>query len=455
MTIKELLEKKGKQADDIRSLAELANDDSHDWSADDEAKWERANSAFDETQAALEAAEKDEEQRKVKAERAAHVEGLLKDTRNIGREDMRGESAEVSLDEKRSMALGAWMKVANDVTPSDRELEACREVGFNPNCRGFDIRLNTTYNRSEPAWYRGGSPMLEKRLPERRDLNVATGADGEYTIPEGFMADLERTLLAFNGPRQVSRIIPTSSGNPIPWPTVDDTGNPGTAAAEASAVGASVDPTFGENILNAYKTKSGAVLISQELLEDSAFNMGSLIPELLGERIGRRENAVMTTGTGSSEQQGVVTGSSLGVTAAAVAALTADELIDLEHSVDPAYRSGGSVGYMFHDSTLLAIRKLKDGNGQYLWQPGLQVGAPDVINSRPYTVNQNMATLATGQRTVLFGDYSKFIIRDVGTIRVYRLDERYRENDQTGFMAFKRSDSRVINSGAIKHLIQA
>ena len=182
--------------------------------------------------------------------------------------------------------------------------------------------------------------------------------------------------------------------------------------------------------------------------------MGQLVPSLLGERLGRIQAAQFTTGTGSSQPEGVVVGSAVGPTTASATALTADEIIDLIHGIDPSYRVGPSVGFMMHDGIVKVIRKLKTTDLQYIWQPGLQ-SQPDMIFGYPYTINQNMqATVASATKTMLFGDFSKFIIRDVATVSLYRLEERYRDVDQTGFIAFMRSDSVVSNSGAIHHMLQ-
>lgn len=153
---------------------------------------------------------------------------------------------------------------------------------------------------------------------------------------------------------------------------------------------------------------------------------------------------------------GIVTAAALGKTAASATAIAADELFDLVHSVDPAYRKGA--GFMFHDNVLLTIRKLKDGNGQYLWTAGLQAGEADRILGYGYTVNQHMASaVASTAKTVIFGQLSKYKIRDVRGLRLRRLVERYAESDQEGFVAFYRADGNLLDSGVapVKYLQQA
>lgn len=451
------MEKKGSLAKEIRKLADKANDDKQEWLAEDEQRWAEVNKDFDATNAELEKIQ----QRLDMLSRASEVEDRLKDQRKIGREDRRGvaggDGADIEItDEHRALALQAWVRSNNDLELSERQEEACQLLGINPRRSKFEIRLTNDIvgeNRlGRPCWTsQNGSPMLENRA-----LSVGTANAGGYTVPVGFMTELERTLLAFNGPRQVSRVIRTASGEQIQWPTANDTSNTGEQLGEGSSIGSSVDPTFGQKTLDAYKYSSKPILVSEELLEDSAFPLANEIGGMLGERLGRIQAARFTTGTGSSQPNGIVTASTLGKTCADDATITADEIMDLIHSVDPAYRSGPSVGFMFNDAILLAIRKLKSNDNQYIWQPGLQFGVPDRLFAFPYAVNQQMdSTIDASSKVMLFGDFSKFVIRDVGGIRLYRLNELYRETDQVGFIAFQRADSECIQTAAIKHMITA
>lgn len=447
MAIKELREEQGSLAKQIRALADKANDDSQTWQAEDEQTWTRLNESYDATVEKLKAAESGQQ----RLARAAEIESQSREDRGFGLENRVGNDGANSVecsDEHRLLALQAWLRHNNGQDLTDRHQEACKRAKVNPFSAHLDFNLGGV--GTAPAWSRHGQPMLEKRA-----LSVVTTTLGEYTVPPGFVYNLERAMLAYNGPRQVATILRTESGQPLEWPTVTDTGNVGALLAENTTIGASTDPTFGTKALDAYKYSSKPVLVPAELLQDSAFNLGQLIPDMLGERIGRIQAQHFTTGTGSSQPNGVVTAASAGVTAAGAAAITGDDLINLVHSVDPAYRQGAT-GFMFHDNVLLAARKLKDSQNQYLWQPGLQASEPDRLFGFPYTINQNMAsTIATAAITALFGDFSKFIIRDVSTIRLYRLEERYRDLDQTGFVAFMRSDSECIQTAAIKKLTQA
>ncbi|MCY1305329.1 phage major capsid protein, HK97 family [compost metagenome] len=162
-------------------------------------------------------------------------------------------------------------------------------------------------------------------------------------------------------------------------------------------------------------------------------------------------------GTGVGQPTGIVTAASVGANAATAAAITFDELIDLEHSVDPAYRQAGRCRFMFHDSTLKAIKKLKDDQKRPLWLPGVAVREPDTVLGYAYTINQHVPVLASEAKAVLFGDFSKYLIRDVLAVSLFRLtDSKYTEKGQVGFLAFSRHDGNLIDvGGAVKALQQA
>jgi len=281
----------------------------------------------------------------------------------------------------------------------------------------------------------------------RVGLDVATSGAGKETIPQGFVYALEQALLAYGGVRLNATVIRTDAGNALPYPTMNDTTNKGAILAEATTIGASVDPAFAQLILNAFKYSSKPILMSYELTQDSAFDLGALVGDWLGTRIARIQNDHFTTGAGTTLPKGLTVAAVVGKAAASMTTFTSDEVIDLIHSVDPAYRPGAS--FMFHDTVLATIRKLKESTtNAYIWQPGLQNGVPDRLLGYRYTINQSMsATFTTGQKLVLFGDLSKYLIRDVSTIRLVRLEERYADTDQIAFIAFMRTDGNLLDAG--------
>jgi HK97 family phage major capsid protein len=299
---------------------------------------------------------------------------------------------------------------------------------------------------------------LLKAATEERAQGTGTTAGG-YTIPTDLANELVKSLAAW-GPMLdpgVTRQIVTAAGNTIYWPTVNDTSTVGVRLAENTAATSEGDVTFGQKQLDAYKYSSGPILVSSELLQDSAFDIGAILNDLMGERIARKVNTDLTTGDGSGDPNGIVTATSAGKTTAGVAAVTADEIIDFYHSIDPAYRSLPSFRFMFNDSTLQAIRKLKDGQNRYLID-GLRDNAASINLagiSVPYSVNQAMASMATGAKFMLAGAFDKYIVRRVREFVVRRSDELYLTSDQSVFVGFARFDGDLMDTGAVKHMKNA
>lgn len=299
--------------------------------------------------------------------------------------------------------------------------------------------------------------ILRKGFVDSKELRaqgVGTNSAGGYLVPAGFRDNLIRTMKAYGSVLDVATFIETDSGNTLPWPTVDDTSQVGVILAENTQL-SEQDATLGTANLDAYVITSKLTRMSLQLIQDSAIDPEDLVVSLHGERIGRGMNVYLTTGTGSSQPDGIVTNAATGVTAAGAAAITSDELIDLEHSVDPAYRENGK--FMLADATLANIRKLKaSGTGEYLWQPSMQAGAPSLLNGRPYVINQQMPAATTGNKSVLFGDFrAGYVVRLVRQIQNIRFNERYMDYLQVGFTSFARFDGTQQNAAAYKALVQA
>ena len=252
-------------------------------------------------------------------------------------------------------------------------------------------------------------------------------------------------------------MIRTDSGHQITIPTVNDTSRVIAKTAEGTTLtdDGGVDVTFGEATLDAYAYDTEWLRISKPLLDDSAFPITQFIGELLGEGLARRVNTELTTGDGTGDPNGVVTASAAGVTAAGIAAITSDEIIELMHSVDPAYRMAPKVAWMFNDSTFEYIRKLKDGQGNYLWQMGdVSRTAPATLLGKPYYVNQAMASLATGNRTMLFGDFGKYYVRMAGDVLMGVIQDKDFWPG-VGIAGYIRIDGELPDTAAVKHLVQA
>lgn len=297
---------------------------------------------------------------------------------------------------------------------------------------------------------------------EARAQGVATAGAGGALVPEDYFGEIIKSLVAW-GPMNddtIVRVVETSGGADMPWPTVDDTSNEGVLIGE-NAADTEQDVTFGSKTLQAFKYSTRLVKISSELLQDSVFNVEAELRLLFAERIGRIYNRHFTVGTGASQPHGIVTASTAGVEAASATTLTADELIDLEHSVDPAYRSDPTCRFMWNDTTFKVIRKLQDGDGNYLWQPkDLRMGAPASFLAYPFSINQAMSSFggdspASENRPVIFGAFNRYVVRRVRALVVRRLDERYAEADQVAFIGFTRADGELLDTAAVKHLYAA
>lgn len=285
---------------------------------------------------------------------------------------------------------------------------------------------------------------------------VGTDSLGGYLVPEDFSNILDVASKFTGVVEQVAQVINTNSGALLPYPTVDDTSVSGAILSEATAPAVS-DMTFAAVNLNAYNYSSGIVKVSRQLLQDGAFNLDAFLVDALGGRIARGTNADFTTGDGSSKPKGVVAGSAAGKTAASATAVTAAEILDLMYSVDPSYRNAANAGFMMKDSTLAAVRKLGLGsaNDFPIFVPAMNPGEKDMLYGKPIHINNDMDAIATGKKTILFGDFSKFVVRVAGGLQFLRLDERFADALVVGYIAYKRVDSNILQANAIKHLVQA
>jgi len=286
-------------------------------------------------------------------------------------------------------------------------------------------------------------------------MSTGTGSEGGYTTQNEFASQLVEALKTFGGMRQVANVITTETGTQMDFPTADATSEEGEIVGENASVTGG-DTTFGTASLGVFKYSSKSIAIPFELLQDSQIDIESYITGLLRTRLGRITNKHFTIGTGTGQPNGIVTASSVGKTGATgqTASVVYKDLVDLEHSVDPAYREGGA-GFMFNDLTLAEIKKLEDGQGRPLWLPGIAASEPDRILNRPYTINQSMPVMAANAKSIAFGDFNKYIIRDVMAVQLFRMtDSKYTEKGQVGFLAFMRSGGNLIDVGGAVKLYQ-
>lgn len=360
--------------------------------------------------------------------------------------------------EKHSARAAAFAEVDRSqvIVPAQRAGERDGEPALTPDEQYRDAF--TAYTRNGML---GLSPEQRQTLAtgrsEVRAQSSSPASAGGFTIPQGFWAKVTETMKQFGGVMEVANVLQTDSGNKLPWPTNDDTANVGEQIGENTPV-TDLDLVFGSRELDAFIFSSKMVKVPWALLQDTGVDMEGYLARKLGERLGRIHNQRQTTGTGVGQPEGLITNARIGKTTVAgqVAAVTYDDLIDLEHSVDPAYRAGGRCRYMFHDLTLRSLRKIKDADGRPLWEPSLKSGVPDSFNGVPYTINQDMATLAAGSKSISYGDFNAgFVVRSVKDATLVRLDERFAESLQVGFFAYDRMDSAQDDAAAYAVLQQA
>ncbi|OHT19916.1 phage major capsid protein [Edaphosphingomonas haloaromaticamans] len=291
-----------------------------------------------------------------------------------------------------------------------------------------------------------------RRARAEQSGQQSNGAAGGYLVPTGWGGKLLEALKAFGGMRNVATVLPTAGGNQLPWPTVDETAVEGEIVPENTAATAG-DITFGTTQIGAYKFSSKIVTIPFELLQDQGPGMDieAFVRRALATRISRITNRLFTVGTGTAQPQGIVTAAGVGKAGATGKATDVDfdDLIDLEHSVDPAYRSMPGVGWMFHDTTLRQLKKKKDADNRPIWLPGVTSREPDTILNYRYEINQHMPQMAANAKSILFGDFSQYLIRDIMNVTLFRFDDSaFITKGQIGFLAWSRHDGKLVSAGA-------
>ncbi len=328
-----------------------------------------------------------------------------------------------------------------------------------------DYRKSDQYKDAYRSWLRSGNGITSEErealepgrkldgYAQYRALSTVSGTGGGFAVaPNDFGAAIEAAMAFYGGMLEAGTIIDTGDGADLPFPTSNDTANVGELVAENNAV-TEQDVTFGRVMLKAFMYSSKLVRVPIQLMQDSAFDVEGFLSDRFGERLGRIQNTDFTIGTGGNSPTGIMLDSVQGVAGATGQSTTVtwDDLISLEHSVNIAYRRGGR--FMYHDNTLQALRKLKDGNGQYLWQPGANAQAPSTIMSYPYIINNDVAAMAASANSIVFGQLQKYHIRRVRGFTLLRLEELYAASLPVGVLAFSRVDGKLIDAGGnpVKH----
>ena len=422
------------------------------------------------------------------AETRGKIDTMLADIEVCGQDIARIERAD---------AIAKSLAVSNPSDPENRGGELTkeqREAAANKYRKAFFDHMN--YGQPGNKWQRGMTESNAQLLAEvrrgidraqtqeQRDQIAGTntvtytqGAVGGYFVPAGFVYDVEQATKYFAPILDSVRVIETATGQTLPYPTSNDTKQAWTLVSEAQQVQENgstqnyptpgtvptttpSDVTLGHVDFNAWKGTTGLVRVSIELLQDSAFNLEAFLREQFAVRLGRGYEAYLTRGTGTNSPTGILPAiansgatpiTAIGSNAndasgnTGVNSIGYQDLINLEHSVDPSYRGGAK--FMFHDQTLRFLKTLLDKFGRPLWQPSVVVGQPDTVVGYQYVINQSFPQIAASATTVAFGKWDKFIVRKVKDLQVLRLDERFADYGEVAFVGFSRIDSNLLDAG--------
>jgi len=382
------------------------------------------------------------------------------------------EAAKAFLDTKRGTDgivstedTATYEKMENDVVALGKEIDRLekqealdRELSkplnapltFKPAVPGMDTKTGKASDEYKKAFWN----VMRSKNPHYDVLNalqVGTDSEGGYLVPDEFERTLIQSLEEENIFRKLAKIIQTSSGDrKIPVVTTH-----GSASwLDEEELYPESDEVFGQTSIGAYKLGT-FIKVSDELLNDSVFDLQNYISTEFARRIGSKEEEAFFVGDGSGKPTGIFAalgGGQVGVTTAAATAVTVDEVLDLFYSLKSPYRK--KAVFIMNDTTVKAIRKLKDGQGQYLWQPSLTAGTPDTILNRPVYTSAYVPAIAASAKTIAFGDFGYYWIADRQGRAFKRLNELFATTGQVGFMATQRVDGKLILPEAIKVLQQ-
>lgn len=305
---------------------------------------------------------------------------------------------------------------------------------------------------------------------EARDMGIGTGSLGGYFVPQGFVYDIMESMKFYGKTIDESNLLDTPTGNPMYYPTDNDTANAATVIGEATQV-SEEDVTIGHVLLNAWMFSTNMVKISLQLAQDSAFDVEAYVRKKFAIRLGRGLNTYLTNGTGTNQPDGfltaivaangaaaawpaaygtpiIATGSSTntGGTETGTTSIGTQDLEALIHSIDPAYRDGAK--FCMHDQTELKLKQLLDKYGRPLWVPGVSADEPDRICGKPYFINNDMPTIAASANTLVFGNFKEYyLVRRVKELAIMRLTERFADYGQIALLGWARFDGQSLDPG--------
>lgn len=380
------------------------------------------------------------------------AKGLL-DAAEARKEDLAGEDEQT------------WQRLNNEIDQIDVRVKSLLDA--EQRTKDADEAFRSLLAKPEPLerkgteadselrrWARGEMRGFDVAAPEGvafRDLTKGTATAGGNTVPTTFYGQLMAHLIEVSGIMMAGpTVLNTASGETIEMP-VTTAFSSAALTAEATALTES-DPAFAKRSLGAYKY--GVLLqTSSELLSDTGVDLQGFLSMQAGRALGNAFGTHAVTGDGSSKPTGVMVTATTGMTGATsvAGAFTADDLIDLYYSVISPYRNSSSCGWLMRDATLGAARKLKDQQGQYLWQPSIQVGIPDQLLGKPVHTDPNVAAVGLSAKSVGFGDFSQYFVRMAGGVRFERSDDYAFNTDLVTYRAIIRADGLLVDqTGAVK-----
>ena len=351
------------------------------------------------------------------------------------------------------LALGKEISRLEKLEEMDRELSkpVNTPITAKPETNKVDQKTGKASKNYNDAFWKQARNGGYMNIEVKNALEEGVDSEGGYLVPDEFEHTLIDALTEENIFRKNAHVFTTSSGSH----KIPIVATKGTASwiDEEGAVPES-DDSFGQVSIEAHKVGT-LIKVSEELLNDSAFNLEAYFTTEFARRINDKEEDAFFNGNGTGKPTGIFNatgGAQTGVTTGSSTTITADEIIDLFYSLKAPYRKKAI--WVLNDTTVTIIRKLKDGTGNYLWQPSLTAGSPDTILGRPVYTSQFVPEVAAGNKTVAFGDFSYYWIGDRQGITFRRLNEKYADTCQVGFLATKRLDGKLVLPEAIKVLVQ-
>ena len=388
------------------------------------------------------------------------IEALAKQAKN-----MLAEKGDQSWTKEEQDTYDGFMNQIEEAKAGIKRLEQMRELEAQNffNDASEDARKRAAKSGKDPveidamqavALYlrHGNNVTAEQAVAIRNAMSTTTTTEGGHTVPTEVASMVIDALKAYGGMRDVAEIITTEGGNPWNFPTSDGTAETGEIVAENAAATLG-EMTFGTVALNPFMYSSKKIALPWQLIADSAVDVVAFVVNRLSTRLGRITNTHYTVGTGTSQPFGLMARTTLGKTGTTGQTLTViyDDLVDLKHSVNRAYRKNAK--WMMNDLSVAIVSKIKETTGRPIWEPGITAGAPDMLLGHPVTTNDDVAVMAANAKSIAFGDLWQYKIRDIANSFIMRRfdDSAFALNGQVGFCGWIRTGGNLVDTAAVKH----